>query len=129
MIYDWRDEKFNQFKRSGGKVRFEFAACASLNHFRQTSRRKDRQFLCCQRTEFETCRRPTGRPAKQAVNKNGEKKPFKTIFDIEAKLAETLAGSLDSGLGDLSTNKKYMEGFGTKEGEKRALLKRNENNR
>ncbi len=28
-----------------------------------------------------------------------------------------LAGSLDSGLGDLSTNKKYLEGFGTKEGE------------
>ncbi len=73
--------------------------------------------------------RPTGRPAKQAENKNGAKKPFKTIFDIEAELAETLAGSLDSGLGDLSTNKKYMEGFGTKAGEKKALLKRNENNR
>jgi len=71
-----------------------------------------------------------GRPKNTADNeKNGNKKPFKTIFDIEGKLAETLAGSLDSGLGDLSTNKKYMEGFGTKETEKRALLKRNENNR
>lgn len=73
--------------------------------------------------------RPTGRPSKQAQSKNGEKKPFKTVFDIEAELAVSLAGSLDSGLGDLSTNKKYMQGFGTKEGEKRALLKRNENNR
>jgi hypothetical protein len=33
-----------------------------------------------------------------------------------------LAGSLDSGLGDLSTNKKYMEGFGTKEGEKKSIV-------
>jgi excisionase family DNA binding protein len=71
-----------------------------------------------------------GRPKNTAdTEKNGNKKPFKTIFDIEGELAETLAGSLDSGLGDLSTNKKYMEGFGTKEAEKRAMLKRNENNR
>lgn len=67
-----------------------------------------------------------GRPRK--TEDNGEK-PFKTIFDIEAELGISLAGSLDSGLGDLSTNKKYMEGFGTKEAEKHALLKRNENNR
>ena len=52
--------------------------------------------------------RPTGRPPKQAENKNGEKKPFKTVFDIVPELA----GSLDSGLGDLSTNKKYLEGLG-----------------
>ncbi len=66
-----------------------------------------------------------GRPAKEVEtgNKNGEKKPFKTIFDIEAELAETLAGSLDSGLGDLSTNKKYMEGFGTKEGAPESIIK------
>jgi len=73
-----------------------------------------------------------GRPAKESANGNEKtdgEKPFKTIFDIEAELAITLAGSLDSGLGDLSTNKKYMEGFGTKQGEKKALLKRNENNR
>ena len=70
-----------------------------------------------------------GRPAKETSGKNDDKKPFKTIFDIMPELAESLAGSLDSGLGDLSTNKKYMEGFGTKEGEKKALLKRNENNR
>jgi excisionase family DNA binding protein len=71
-----------------------------------------------------------GRPKKiQDGETNGSVKPFKTIFDIEGKLADSLAGSLDSGLGDLSTNKKYLEGFGTKEGEKRALLKRNENNR
>jgi len=70
-----------------------------------------------------------GRPAKENANgdvKSGSgEKPFKTIFDV----APELVGSLDSGLGDLSTNKKYMEGFGTKEGEKKAMLKRNENNR
>ena len=69
-----------------------------------------------------------GRPAKESANGNEKtdgEKPFKTIFDV----APELVGCLDSGLGDLSTNKKYMEGFGTKEGEKKALLKRNENNR
>jgi len=54
-----------------------------------------------------------GRPAKEieSVNgnrKNGGKNPFKTVFDIVPELA----GSLDSGLGDLSTNKKYLEGLG-----------------
>ena len=71
--------------------------------------------------------RKPGRPQKTengSQTKANTEKPFKTIFDIEAELAVSLAGSLDSGLGDLSTNKKYMEGFGTKEGEKRALLKR-----
>ncbi len=69
-----------------------------------------------------------GRPAKESANGNEKtdgEKPFKTIFDV----APELVGCLDSGLGDLSTNKKYMEGFGTKESEKKALLKRNENNR
>ncbi len=69
-----------------------------------------------------------GRPAKESANGNEKtdgEKPFKTIFDV----APELVGCLDSGLSDLSTNKKYMEGFGTKEGEKKALLKRNENNR
>ncbi len=63
--------------------------------------------------------RKTGRPKKTETG-NGEtkpsnNKPFKTIFDV----APELVGCLDSGLGDLSTNKKYMEGFGTKKGEKR----------
>lgn len=71
-----------------------------------------------------------GRPKKTEDGEaNGGEKPFKTVFDIEAELGISLAGSLDSGLGDLSTNKKYMEGFGTKEAEKQAMLKRNENNR
>ncbi len=56
--------------------------------------------------------RKTGRP-KKTENGNGETKPsnqksFKTIFDVVPELA----GSLDSGLGDLSTNKKYLEGLG-----------------
>ncbi|MDQ3129264.1 MAG: helix-turn-helix domain-containing protein, partial [Acidobacteriota bacterium] len=58
-----------------------------------------------------------GRPAKESTtdkHQNGGEKPFKTIFDIMPELAESLAGSLDSGLSDLSTNKKYMKGFGTK---------------
>ncbi|MGI8467965.1 MAG: helix-turn-helix domain-containing protein [Pyrinomonadaceae bacterium] len=69
-----------------------------------------------------------GRPTKESTNGNKKadgEKSFKTIFDV----APELVGCLDSGLGDLSTNKKYMEGFGTKEGEKKALLRRNENNR
>ncbi len=57
-----------------------------------------------------------GRPKKtEKINENnGDKKTFKTIFDV----APELVGCLDSGLGDLSTDKKYMKGFGTKEGEK-----------
>lgn len=57
--------------------------------------------------------RPKGANGKP---KTENKKPFKTIFDIEAETGISLAGSLDSGLGDLSANRKYMEGFGTKEG-------------
>ena len=61
-------------------------------------------------------KRKPGRPPKNGngKQKKAKKKPFKTIFDI----APELVGCLDSGLSDLSTNKKYMEGFGTKEGEK-----------
>ena len=66
-----------------------------------------------------------GRPKGEGKPEIENEKPFKTIFDV----APELVGCLDSGLGDLSTNKKYMEGFGTKEGEKKAMLKRNENNR
>lgn len=73
-------------------------------------------------TKLEKQDRKPGRPPKvenkkeqKAEKKNGDKKPFKTIFDV----APELVGCLDSGLSDLSTNKKYMEGFGTKEGEKR----------
>ncbi len=71
--------------------------------------------------------RKNGRPPKtgNADLTKINQKPFKTIFDV----APELVGCLDSGLGDLSTNKKYMEGFGTKEGEKRGLLKREKNNR
>ncbi len=60
-----------------------------------------------------------GRPKGEATQPLTEK-PFKTIFDIEFEQGISLAGSLDSGLGDLSTNKKYMEGFGTKKAEKKA---------
>ena len=54
--------------------------------------------------------RKNGRPLKPE-NRNqeiGSDKPFKTIFDI----APDLIGSLNSGLGDLSINKKYLEGLG-----------------
>ena len=50
-----------------------------------------------------------GRPKKTDDGENNESKnTFKTIFDVVPELA----GSLDSGLGDLSTNKKYLEGLG-----------------
>ncbi len=55
--------------------------------------------------------RKTGRPKKienDNGDTNGKKESFKTIFDVVPELA----GSLDSGLGDLSTNKKYLENLG-----------------
>ena len=54
--------------------------------------------------------RKNGRPKKSKNDNQADKseKSFKTIFDIVPELA----GSLDSGLGDLSTNKKYLEGLG-----------------
>lgn len=96
-----------------------------------------------------------GRP-KKTEDGDGEtissEKSFKTIFDIEAEAAETLAGSLDSGTAnllnnkehsrsfaeaaakyigcvdsgktDLGSNEKHLEGFGTKKAEKANLLKR-----
>ena len=55
--------------------------------------------------------RKTGRPQKSKngnqTNGDGEK-PFKTIFDI----APDLVGCLDSGITDLGSNKKHLEGFG-----------------
>ncbi len=52
-----------------------------------------------------------GRP-KKTEDGSGETddgaKPFKTIFDVVPELA----GSLDSGLGDLSTNQEYLRGLG-----------------
>jgi excisionase family DNA binding protein len=53
--------------------------------------------------------RKAGRPKGKAAKPPTEnEKPFKTIFDIVPELA----GSLDSGLGDLSTNKQYLKGLG-----------------
>ncbi|CAN5582080.1 hypothetical protein BH24ACI2_BH24ACI2_02030 [soil metagenome] len=54
--------------------------------------------------------RKNGRPKRATGDNkiNESEKPFKTIFDVVPELA----GSLDSGLGDLSTNKKYLEGLG-----------------
>jgi excisionase family DNA binding protein len=50
-----------------------------------------------------------GRPKKIKDDETtGSEKPFKTVFDIVPELA----GSLDSGLGDLSTNKEYLKGLG-----------------
>lgn len=52
-----------------------------------------------------------------------DEKPFKTIFDV----APHLVGAVDSGVPDLATNKKYMEGFGTKKAEKEGLAQRERN--
>ena len=66
--------------------------------------------------------RPKGGVGKPKTEKG---KPFKTIFDV----APELIGCLDSGISDLGSNKKHLEGFGTKEAEKRGLLNREKNNR
>lgn len=61
--------------------------------------------------DLETVRnRKNGRPSKteNGNQASDNEKPFKTIFDV----ASDLVGSLNSGLGDLSTNKKYLEGLG-----------------
>lgn len=79
---------------------------------------RDNFILEVEISRLEKQDRKPGRPPKTAngsQTKGKAEKPFKTIFDV----APELVGCLDSGLGDLSTNKKYMEGFGTKEGEKR----------
>ena len=67
--------------------------------------------------------RKNGRPekTKDPTPRNYSKKPFKTIFDV----APDLIGSIKVGLPtDLSSNKEHLIGFGTKKGEKEALLRR-----
>ncbi len=65
-----------------------------------------------------------GRPAKEMSGKNGNPKPFKTIFDI----APHLIGSIKDGLPtDLSTNKEYLKDLGKKSAEKKSLQNRNKN--
>lgn len=64
-----------------------------------------------------------GRPAKQTENSNGQ-----SSGDIKPKtfveMAKKYIGSVDSGINDLGSNKKHLEGLGTKESEKAGLLKR-----
>ncbi|MGH9947679.1 MAG: helix-turn-helix domain-containing protein [Pyrinomonadaceae bacterium] len=70
------------------------------------------------RKDLEPVRiRKNGRPEINGSIDSVNMKPFKTIFDI----APHLVGSVSGGPSDLSTNKKYMKGFGTKEGEREAL--------
>lgn len=61
--------------------------------------------------------RKTGRP-KKAENgqSNGGKKP-----ESFAEAAKKYIGCVDSGIKDLGSNKKHLEGFGTKEAEKRKI--------
>jgi hypothetical protein len=48
-----------------------------------------------------------------------DEKPFKTIFDV----APHLVGAVDSGITDLGSNKKHLEGYGTKAAEREGLSK------
>jgi len=73
--------------------------------------------------DLETVRnRKNGRPPKteNGIRISDSQKPFKTIFDV----APELVGSVKSGVGDLSTNKKYLEDLGKKRVGKKELLKR-----
>lgn len=56
--------------------------------------------------------------------KNGRPDQSPERFISFAEAAAKYIGSVDSGITDLSTNKKYMEGFGTKVGERAALRRR-----
>jgi len=69
--------------------------------------------------------RPTGRPPKQAENKNGAKKPFKTAFDIAPDLMSRLLDKQRDLPADLSKNKDYLKDLGKKSAEKRTLPKEN----
>ena len=67
--------------------------------------------------DLETIKnRKNGRP--ESSPKPTPDKPFKTIFDIAPHLIGSIKGGLPA---DLSTNKKYLEGLGTKKAEKEAL--------
>ena len=63
--------------------------------------------------------RKGGRPDRS--ESSADEKPFRTIFDI----APDLIGCIKDGLPtDLSTNKKYLEGLGSKAAEKASLKRR-----
>lgn len=63
--------------------------------------------------------RKAGRPKKAENGQSGENKKPKSF----AEAAKKYIGSVDSGINDLGSNKKHLEGFGTKEAE-RAKVKR-----
>lgn len=56
--------------------------------------------------------------------KNGRPDQTPERFISFAEAAAKYIGSVKGGPPDLSTNKKYMEGFGTKEGERAGLQRR-----
>lgn len=64
-------------------------------------------------------KRKYGRP--ESNSEQLAEKPFKTIFDIAPHLVGSIKGGLPT---DLSSNKKYLEGLGTKKAEKDALGRR-----
>jgi hypothetical protein len=61
-----------------------------------------------ERKELMAALREAERQDADKATEAGEEKPFRTIFDV----APDIVGSVDSGLTDLATNKKYMEGYG-----------------
>ncbi|CAN5574312.1 hypothetical protein BH20ACI4_BH20ACI4_27880 [soil metagenome] len=67
----------------------------------------------------EVSNRKTGRPKKAEIDNgktNGGNNP-KSF----AEVAKKYIGCIDSGISDLGSNKKHLEGFGTKEAEKRNI--------
>jgi len=76
--------------------------------------------LMINETELENVsERKTGRPKKAQNGQSDENKKPKSF----AEAAKKYIGSVDSGINDLGSNKKHLEGFGTKEAE-RAKVKR-----
>lgn len=61
-----------------------------------------------ERKELMAALREAERQDAEKAAEAAEAKPFKTIFDV----APDIVGSVDSGLTDLATNKKHMEGYG-----------------
>ena len=71
--------------------------------------------LMINETELENVsERKTGRPKKVENGPSNEYEKPKSF----AEAAKKYIGSVDSGINDLGSNKKYLEGFGTKEAER-----------
>ncbi len=129
MIYYWFVMKAISTKEASEKLGVSVLRVQQLIwQGRLPAQKIGRDFVIDEKDLSLVKNRKAGRP-KKTENSNGEtngnKKPFKTIFDV----APELVGSIKSGLPtDLSANKNYLKNLGKKSAEKKALQTRNQIN-